>query len=335
MLRRGPRHASSRRSRRSTRSPGNLPAAARRRSWGARTTSPRIGAALDDARLVTLTGVGGVGKTRLALEVAAGAARASRTARGGASSRRPATTTRCAEVVVGALGIAPQPGLSLEASIVELLAHRDALLVLDNCEHLLDERPVSLADGNPAGVPGRARCSRPAGRRWPSTASASGRCDRSDFPTPTPTSKPSSGRTRCALFVDARAGRAADFVLDAGNGPAVAEICRRLDGIPLALELAAARAESMSPAEIADHLDERFRLLTGGRRQGVERHRTLRGTIDWSFSLLDARRAVDLRSTLGVRGLVRRRDALRRWSTGDGVETWDVSTRSRASSRSR
>ena len=77
--------------------------------------------------------------------------------------------------------------------------------------------------------------------------------------------------------------------LDATNADQIVEICRRLDAIPLAIELAAARVISMSPAEIAGLLDERFRLLTGGRRRGVERHQTLRATVEWSYSLLDER----------------------------------------------
>ena len=75
--------------------------------------------------------------------------------------------------------------------------------------------------------------------------------------------------------------------MDSSNSRAIAEICRRLDGIPLAIELAAARVVAMSPREIAARLDERFRLLTGGRRTAVERHQTLRATVDWSYSLLD------------------------------------------------
>ena len=91
------------------------------------------------------------------------------------------------------------------------------------------------------------------------------------------------------LFVErARAVKPA-FALESGSVAPVAEICGRLDGMPLAIELAAARVVSMSPLEIAERLDERFRLLTGGRRSAVERHQTLRATVDWSYSLLDDR----------------------------------------------
>src|SRR5204862_3589769 len=91
------------------------------------------------------------------------------------------------------------------------------------------------------------------------------------------------------LFVDRARAVRPEFVLDAGNAAEVAEICRRLDGIPLAIELAAARMVSMNATEIAALVNERFRLLTGGRRTAVERHQTLRATVDWSYALLSAR----------------------------------------------
>ncbi len=91
------------------------------------------------------------------------------------------------------------------------------------------------------------------------------------------------------LFTERAAAARAGFALEAANAGAVVEICRRLDGIPLAIELAAARVAAMNPSDIATHIDERFRLLTGGRRSGIERHQTLRATVDWSYSLLDRR----------------------------------------------
>jgi predicted ATPase len=125
------------------------------------------------------------------------------------------------------------------------------------------------------------------------------------------------------LFLErARAARAG-FSVDATNAEAVAEVCRRLDGIPLAIELAAARAGAMSPAEIASHLDERFRLLRGGRRTALERHQTLRATVDWSYSLLDeAERTVFDR--LGVfAGPFHVLDA-RSVVSGEDIDEWDV-----------
>ena len=125
------------------------------------------------------------------------------------------------------------------------------------------------------------------------------------------------------LFADRAEAARATFTLDASNAGAVAEICRRLDGIPLAIELAAARVVSMTPSEIRGLLDERFRLLTGGRRSAVERHQTLRATVDWSYSLLGEReRAVFER--LNVFAGSFDAPAAQAVVTGDGVEAWDV-----------
>ena len=125
------------------------------------------------------------------------------------------------------------------------------------------------------------------------------------------------------LFAERAEAARATFTLDASNAAAVAEICRRLDGIPLAIELAAARVVSMTPSEIRGLLDERFRLLTGGRRSAVERHQTLRATVDWSYSLLGEReRAVFER--LGVFAGSFDAPAAQAVVTGDGVEAWDV-----------
>ena len=120
----------------------------------------------------------------------------------------------------------------------------------------------------------------------------------------------------------ARAARPS-FVLDDANAPAVGEICRRLDGIPLAIELAAARVGALRPGEIASLLDERFRLLTGGRRTAIERHQTLRATVDWSYSLLDDReRLVFERLGVFVGGFdVAAASVV---VEGEGVERWDV-----------
>ncbi len=117
--------------------------------------------------------------------------------------------------------------------------------------------------------------------------------------------------------------RAPASTLDATNAAAITEICRRLDGIPLAIELAAARVVSMNPGEIAALVDERFRLLTGGRRTAVERHQTLRATVDWSYSLLsEAEQHVFARLSV-FSGSFAAADATA-VVTGDGIDTWDV-----------
>ena len=125
------------------------------------------------------------------------------------------------------------------------------------------------------------------------------------------------------LFVDRATAARGDFAIDRSNAAAVTEICRRLDGMPLAIELAAARVVAMSPSDIATRLDERFRLLTGGRRTAVERHQTLRATVDWSYSMLDEReRGVFDRLGVFVGGFDA--TAAEAVATGDGIESWDV-----------
>ena len=125
------------------------------------------------------------------------------------------------------------------------------------------------------------------------------------------------------LFVDrARAARP-EFALDAATTPIVVEICRRLDGIPLAIELAAARTRSIAPAKILERLDERFRLLTGGSRTAVERHQTLQAAVDWSYDLLtDAERAVLDRLSVFAGGFTL--DAAEAVASDDEIDAFDV-----------
>ena len=125
------------------------------------------------------------------------------------------------------------------------------------------------------------------------------------------------------LFVERAGATRSEFRLDADNADSIVEICRRLDGIPLAVELAAARVTSMGPGEIADLLDERFQLLTGGRRRGVERHQTLRATVDWSYSLLDARDRVVF-DRLGVFAGSFDADAATVVAGDDELSAWDI-----------
>ena len=109
------------------------------------------------------------------------------------------------------------------------------------------------------------------------------------------------------LFTERAEQAGGHFELDADTATTIAQLCRRLDGIPLAIELAAARTRMMSPHEIAARLDERFRLLTGGSRTAVERHRTLRQAVDWSYDLLDPREREHPRQPWRVRGRVHAR----------------------------
>jgi predicted ATPase len=193
------------------------------------------------------------------------------------------------------------------------------LLVLDNCEQLLDPA-YDLADRVLRECPGvrilatsREGLGVDGERVWPVRS----------LPLPDATGANVAASDAVTLFAERAEAAKATFTVDASNAAAVAEICRRLDGIPLAIELAAARVASMTPAEIRGLLDERFRLLTGGRRKGVERHQTLRATVDWSYSLLtESERIVFDRLGVFVGGF----DAAgaRAVVAGDGIEAWDV-----------
>ena len=280
-----------------------------------------IADALRDVRLVTITGTGGVGKTRLALQTAAHAIDdypdgAWLCELGVANDDEEAV-----QVVATALGVTPRPGMTLEASIVEFLRAKRLLLVLDNCEHLLN---VSgrLAEGVIRGCPDVRILA--TSREGLAVDGEQMRPLRS-LSLPDPSDAPDVVATSdaAALFVDrARAARPG-FALDATNASAIAEICRRLDGIPLAIELAAARVVSMNPGEIVALVDERFRLLTGGSRSAVERHQTLRAAVDWSYSLLtETEQRVFARLSV-FSGSFAAADATA-VVTGDGIDTWDV-----------
>ncbi|MDQ1495502.1 MAG: hypothetical protein QOG69_1985 [Actinomycetota bacterium] len=228
--------------------------------------------ALKAHRLVTLTGVGGVGKTRLALELAA---RSAFTFSDGvfvielAAVGDPAAVP---EAVATALGITQQPGLSVADSIAAALEGRSRLLVFDNCEHVLDAAADMIAAILSQSATVRVLATSREGLRVP---------DEQLWPVPS-LDVDSSAAT---LFVErASAVAPASFLADADE--AVIEVCRRVDGIPLAIELAASRMQSMSVTELRDRLDDRFRLLVGSRR-GLERHQTLRHAVQWSYDLLD------------------------------------------------
>src|SRR6516164_4486661 len=224
-------------------------------------------------RLVTLTGAGGAGKTRLSIEIAA---------RIGAEfgdgvwyvDLAPITHPGVVPVAVArALGLPDQPGRSTMDTLLRFVCHRQMLVVLDNCEHLLDacaELVVALLGGSrrltvlatsrePIGVTGEATW------RVPSLSLADEAIE---------------------LFADRARLAQAGFTVTDDNAAAVAEICGRLDGMPLAIELAAARVRALSLTEILEGLRDRFRLLTGGARTAVRRQQTLQASVDWSHALL-------------------------------------------------
>ncbi|WP_406814346.1 LuxR C-terminal-related transcriptional regulator [Mycobacterium sp. M23085] len=224
-------------------------------------------------RLVTLTGAGGAGKTRLAVEIAA---RLTDEFADGVwyVDLAPVTVAAVAPVTVArTLGLPDQPGRSTMELLTRFIGAKTMLLVFDNCEHLLDAcgaMVIELLEGcqqltilatsrEPLGLPGELSW------RVPSLSLTDDAIE---------------------LFTD-RARRARpNFVVGEGNTALVEEICRRLDGMPLAIELAAARVRALSLAQIVDSLHDRFRLLTGGARTAVRRQQTLRASVDWSHALL-------------------------------------------------
>jgi non-specific serine/threonine protein kinase len=253
-----------------------------------------VEASLATTRLLTLTGAGGVGKTRLALEVARGLAH--QYADGAwfvdlAAVGDPALVPQTAAV---ALGIPEDPHHPIQAALECYLQARHVLLVLDNCEHLIAACARFVAEMLPScpdlTILATSRESLRIGGEvsWavpPLTA-------------PDPAGWPATGAGQASrlaeydgarLFLDRARAALPSFALTDQNTAAVAEICWRLDGIPLAIELAAARVTLLGVEQIAERLDDRFRLLTRGSREALPRHQTLRALVDWSFDLLPER----------------------------------------------
>ena len=235
-----------------------------------------LGRLLGSTRLLTLTGAGGSGKTRLAREVAA--ASASRFTRLGWVDLAPVhDPTSIAREIAAALHIPDRGGHPVEA-LISTIADTAMLLVLDNCEHLVDAA-ADLVEQLLRGCPRLTILS--------TSREALGIPSETAWLTP-----PLGGAEATQLFVERAQASLPAFELTQANAGAVRDICRRLDGIPLAIELAAARVRVLSPEQIAARLDDAFRLLTTGSRTALPRQRTLRGTMDWSYSLLEPREQV-------------------------------------------
>lgn len=257
-------------------SPGNLRHAATS-FVGRESEVAEVHAAARAHRFVTLTGVGGVGKTRLALEVAA---RLADEFPDGVWFFELATVADPAVVpdaVAAVLGVARQPGKSVSESVVAALEGRIRLLVFDNCEHVLDAAAdlVEAILGQTEAV-----------RIVATSREGLGVVNEQLWPVPSLDVGAATDSSAVKLFVERARSVAPGFsVADADEAAAVVEICRRLDGIPLAIELAASRMASMTASEVRDRLDQRFRLLVGSRR-ALGRHQTLRHAVQWSYDLL-------------------------------------------------
>ncbi|MFG1934517.1 ATP-binding protein [Mycobacterium sp. NPDC048908] len=264
--------------------PGNLPAQISS-FIGRQAETSRVASALRASRLVTITGVGGVGKTRLAVQVAAELL--PRFPDGAwlvelAAVRDPAAVV---EAVAAALHMTNRSSQNLEDSLLEALAQKQLLLLLDNCEHVLSTvaRLVGRIERSCPGVVVLATSREGLALEGEQIIALP----------PLESGEPGGDLERLVhtdavrLFVERARHVKADFAVSAANARAVVEVCQRLDGVPLAIELAAARVMVLSPAELLRRLDRRFHVLAGGRRGAVERHATLRAAIDWSYELLN------------------------------------------------
>jgi predicted ATPase/class 3 adenylate cyclase len=240
---------------------------------------------VESSRLVTLTGAGGCGKTRLALQAAA---ELLDEARDGVWFVDLAPLTEGEQIpaaVAAALGLADPGGQLLLESLTESLREQDTLVLLDNCEHVIDAAAklcgllvrdcprlrILATSREPLGLDGEHVY------RVPSLSLPPGEAESVDE---------IAASDAARLFVDRAQAHDSGFGLDEDTAPLVASVCRRLDGIPLALELAAARLSSMSIQQVSQRLDQRFRLLTGGSRNAMPRQQTLQAAVDWSFGLL-------------------------------------------------
>jgi predicted ATPase/DNA-binding SARP family transcriptional activator len=237
--------------------------------------------------LLTLTGVGGAGKTRLAQEAARRLLDSYPDGVWFADLARVAEPRLVPDAVAAALGLDPAAGSRPLRTLVGRLASRNLLLILDNCEHLLSAC-AELASEVRRACPGVAVL---ATSREP--LHAPGEMTFRVPSLPVPDDPADLQRASVRLFVDRAREVRPDFVLTEGNAAAVVEICRRLDGIPLALELAAARTSHLEAVEIAERLHEALSLL--GRRGQITRHATLRAALEWSHALLAADEQILLR----------------------------------------
>jgi predicted ATPase/class 3 adenylate cyclase len=239
---------------------------------------------VESSRLVTLAGAGGCGKTRLGLQVAAELLDGS--GDGVWLAELAAITDEGAvpAAISQAMGLAAQPDRPALEALLDALAPQDVLIVLDNCEHLIGgcaktaeaimrscPRVHLLATSQePLGIGGETLY------RVPSLS----------LPRPEDSSLAAGSCDAVALFTERARAHGVALSVDEQADPLVVSVCRRLDGMPLAIELAAARLRSMSLAELHDRLDQRFRLLTGGSRTALERQQTLAATVGWSYALL-------------------------------------------------
>jgi predicted ATPase len=277
--------------------PNNLPAQ-QARFVGRERELSELRRLAEGSRLVTLTGAGGAGKTRLAIQLAAELLDGSGHGVWLVELAPVTSEDAVASTILEVLGMAANPGQPIDA-LVAGLASQQALIVLDNCEHLIgacskvadailrycSDIRLLATSREPLGIAGETIYRVPS-MSLPAEDDETGGTDPVD----------PYGSDAVALFTEHAAAQGVGFVLDRASVPLVAQICRRLDGMPLAIELAAGRLRALSLADLGDRLDQRFRLLTGGSRNALPRQQTLLATVNWSYSLLTAPEQKLLRS---------------------------------------
>jgi predicted ATPase len=279
---------------------------------------------LDSTRLLTLTGPGGVGKTRLALRVAAEALQNYADGVWLVRLDALADPNLVPAAVASVLDVGEQPGRLLLESIGDAVGSRHLLLVLDNCEHLL-ESCADLAKWLLQGCPqlqvlatSREALNVPGECAWrvpslslPGAQHATAANELNEY-------------EAVRLFIERASSARSGFALTSQNSTAVVQVCRRLDGIPLAIELTAARVNALSVEQLAQRLDDCFRLLTGGSRTTLPRQQTLRAAIDWSYDLLSGSERVLLRRLAVFTGGWTLEAAEAVCTTGDGIASEEV-----------
>ncbi len=276
--------------------------------------------------LVTLTGPGGVGKTRLALAVAEEMLEDFKDGVWLVELAAVTDLNHVLSTLCRTMGIHEEPGVELFDSLTFFLRERQALLILDNCEHLLDEC-ARLAAGLLQTAPGLKllATSREAlgidGERVFQVASL--QFPPPDVPEEAQPIEALLGYESVQLFLDRAQAVLPEFKIGAENIRLVVKICQHLDGIPLAVELAAARVRMMTAAQIAARLDNVFRVLTGGSRNGVPRQQTLKATIDWSYALLSGQERLMLQRLAAFAGSWTL-EAAEAVCAGDGIEPDEV-----------
>ena len=278
---------------------------------------------LNDHRLITLTGSGGTGKTRLSLQVAVELIEKFDHGVWFVELAPLTNPDLIPQTILSAIGVKEQQGITPLDLLKEYLHEKRTLIVLDNCEHIISTC---------AEVVNTLLRVAPDIKILASSREALGVRGEVSYPVPSltlpnvkhlPSIEGLSQYEAVRLFIDRALLASPHFIVDKDNAPFIAQICHRLDGIPLAIELAAARVKVLSVDQISKRLDDRFRLLTGGARTALPRQQTLRALIDWSYDLLsNTERLLFLRLSVFAGGWTL--EAAEEVCVGDGIDSFEV-----------